>query len=129
MRAEITYGVNVYDDDGNLILNIPPVSEVIEKDGIVEKRNDTIKIPGSTTDLEYILAPVNNADMLLIVSDQPISFKKNADDGEVQNISADNVSESKKKGVLLWTTSGVTSLFFSNAGSETANVTIVALAT
>lgn len=125
MKIEITYTLRLSEDSGEIIFIEPQKTFAIGKQSLTEYSNDLIKVPAGSDDLEYNLGLVNNANVLFILTDQSISFKKNTNTGEAAPIVADKISGDKLYGIHLSTTSGVTSLYFSNTGDQTANVKII----
>ncbi len=94
--------------------------------GLTEKDlGRRIKIAAGAVNTLVDLGGVDEAKVFFIVSDQAISYKKNTTGGEAQNITVDRISTTDKKyGFAAGTTSGLTSLYFSNAGADAANVDI-----
>lgn len=115
-------------EDGTTVKSINPNSDkVITVGSLGEGSSETIiNVPGSADDLELNIAPVDGANILYIETDQTITIKKQSDAGEVWTIAANRIDSTyDKKGFLFMTTTGVTSLYFSNAGSDTAHVKII----
>jgi hypothetical protein len=126
MYIEFTYTLLIKDNDGTVKLQEPMGESItIEKDDVTEKGKMTISVPAGASDLEQAFANVDNANLLFIRTTESITFKKNSDTGEVQNIVADKRAESTKYGICIMTTSGITKLYFSNAGSNAAKVEII----
>ena len=127
MYAELTYKLLIKDDDGTVVKEDPPSGQslTVEKDDLTEKGGLTFNLAAGAADVEQVFSNVDNANLLLIRTTEDISFKKNSNAGEVQYIVADKKAEAVKCGICLMTTSGITSLFFSNAGSVTATVELV----
>lgn len=126
--AEISVSIKLFDENGNQKSIFPPENIVIEKRfDPGEKTDDEIQIAAGASDVAQSLGLVDAANLLCIFTDQDISYKKNSNSGEIQYIKADKISGNTKYGIALLTTSGITSLYFSNAGSNTAKVMMLAV--
>ena len=80
------------------------------------------KIVAGATDVAVDLNGLANGRVLAIKSNQQITFKKNNAGGEPWTIRP--LGTGALDGVFYATTDGITSLYFSNAGSLDAEVTI-----
>lgn len=125
MYAELTYTLLIKNDSGSVITTEPPIAITIEKDELTEKGILDITLAAAAADVEQAFSNVDNANLLYILTTEDISFKKNSDTGEVQYIVADKKAGTTKYGICLMTTSGITKLYFSNAGTASANVKII----
>lgn len=80
------------------------------------------KLIAGATDVAVDLNGLANGRMLAIKSSQQISFKKNSTGGEPWTIRP--MGTGALDGIFLATTDGLTSLYFTNAGSLDAEVVI-----
>lgn len=80
------------------------------------------RIVAGAVDVAVDLNGLANGRLLAIKSNQTISFKKNSTGGEPWTIRP--IGTGALDGVFLATTDGITALYFSNAGSLDAEVTI-----
>ena len=115
-------------EDGDTVKSINPNSDKVISVGSLGEGSaeTTINVAGSATNVALTIAPVDGADILYIETDQTITIKKQSSSGEVWTIQANRIDSTyDKKGFLFMTTNGVTSLYFSNAGTDTAHVKII----
>jgi hypothetical protein len=128
MDIKINGTLSLIDGSNIKSFGLPQDGKALGVPNITEKDlQRTIKVAAGSTDVSVSLGGVDEARLLIIVSDQNISYKKNSSGGEANTIVVGATSTTDKKlGMHLLTTSGVTSLYFSNSGSESANVEIYA---
>lgn len=80
------------------------------------------RLDAGAADVEVDLNGLASAQLIALKSDQEITFKKDSAAGEVWTLRP--LGTGALDGVLLLTTSGITKLYLSNAGSLDAEVTI-----
>lgn len=126
MDIKITASLSLIDGSNVRTFGLPSDGKSLGIPGITEKDlQRTIKVAASAVDTLVSLGGVDEARLLIIVSDQNITYKKNSAVGEANTLVVGAILTSDKKyGMHLLNTSGVTVLYFSNSGSEAANVEI-----
>lgn len=126
MEIKLSAILQLNDGNNTKLYELPSEGRYVGVPGLTEKDlGRTIKIAAGATDTQISLGGVDEAKVLAIISDQTISYKKNSSGGEANSLVATQIlGTDKKYGFHILTTSGVTSLYFSNSGSETATVEI-----
>lgn len=121
MQTKIKTIIEYYDDANVLQWKEPRIDTYTAIPDIEDSIEGLTINLATAVDQKVDLAPIGEACMLYILTDNDITFTINADSQTAGitefSVKADKLASGDiKQGVFLATTSGVTSLYFSNAG-------------